>query len=187
MQRSEAKTVELLLTLVFQLSDFMYLVPNIPHLKGVQISVEYRELATGESTLLPPRKWKADPGIERFCGFAPRHKYYVNGVMVREEMPTFAETSKTPFPERRVPRRGLVQVFPDDPDYVRICLEQGLDELVKDRMIVNGGTHSSPANQSTAPSVQTLMNGTREVAEPESGGTSHAINGGSVNGVYGGH
>jgi len=38
--------------------------------------------------------------------------------------------SKTPFPVSRVPRRGLVAVQPEDPDYVRICTEQGLEHLL---------------------------------------------------------
>ena len=48
-------------------------------------------------------------------------------------MPSSHQTSKTPFPEKRVPRRGLVQVLPDDPDYERICNDQGLDHLIRGR------------------------------------------------------
>jgi hypothetical protein len=170
----------------------MYTVPNIPHLRDMKIAVEYRELMETESQGLELlRKWKQDPDIGKYKGFSPRNKYYVNGIVVGEELPTVAQTSRTPFPEKRVPRRGLVQVFPDDPDYSRICLEQGLGHLVKDQgasQLVNG-LHSPPTNQTTAPSVKPLINGTnahvkesnprvkQSNGDGTNGGNTHGING----------
>lgn len=113
------------------------------------MAVTYRELVESESCLHPPQKWKQDPDANRFGGFfAPRNKYYANGILVGEDKPVVAETSPTPFPERRVPRRGLLQVFPDDPDYGRICLEQGLGHLVKGDGPGSqpNGMHSPPAS-----------------------------------------
>ncbi|KHN99553.1 ankyrin repeat protein [Metarhizium album ARSEF 1941] len=106
-----------------KLSDFLYTVPNIPHLRSLRIAVEYRELPENESQLHGWKvfsKWKQDPGAERFHPFAPRNKYYINGVSDGDDLPVPHQTSKTPFPEKRVPRRGLVRVFPEDPDYEQI-------------------------------------------------------------------
>lgn len=134
------------LTRTNQLSDLLFIVPTIPHLRNLRLSVEYRELAESEAQLFvwkPLIKWKSDPGADRFHGFAPRHKYYVNGDLVGEEMPKWSRTSKTPFPEKRVPRRnGLTRVYPDDPDYAEICRAQGLEELLEngEPRRVNGET-----------------------------------------------
>jgi hypothetical protein len=166
----------------------MYTVPNIPHLRDIRIAVEYRELLESDSQYMPLQKWKQDPDASRYKGFSPRYKYYVNGTMVGEELPTIAQTSKTPFPEKRVPRRGLVQVFPDDPDYTRICLEQGLTELVKDQgasQPVNG-LHSPPMNQHTAPPVKPLPNGTNGHVAPGPERNGHGTNGGHSHGINGG-
>ncbi|KAF4121220.1 Ankyrin repeat [Geosmithia morbida] len=139
-------------------SDFLYTVPNIPHLRNVQLAIMYRELAQEDhelKTFKTKQKWKQDPDANRFGGvFGPRNKYYVNGVMVDEDKPVPAVTSKTPFPERRVPRRGLLQVFPDDPDYARICMEQGLGHLVKGhggQSPVNGVQSPPPSHSADTP------------------------------------
>ncbi|KAF4458598.1 hypothetical protein FALBO_14665, partial [Fusarium albosuccineum] len=161
-----------------KVSDVMYTVPNIPHLRHIQLAVEYRELLETESQSLGWRacqKWKQDPDAGRFYGFAPRSKYYLNGHLVGEDMPQLAETSKTPFPEKRVPRRGLVQVYPDDPEYTRICSEQGLEHLVNGHLsppLVNG-IHSSPISQKSVASGGPVLNGMIKVLTP--GSTSEGI------------
>ncbi|OAQ70204.1 ankyrin repeat protein [Pochonia chlamydosporia 170] len=162
-----------------KLSDFLYTVPNIPHLRNLRIAVEYRELLENESQLIgwkSTQKWKQDPGTERFHGFAPRNKYYVNGLSVGEDLPTTHQTSKTPFPEKRVPRRGLVQVFPDDPDYERICLEQGLEPLVKGLQ-----TPSLPNGVHSSPTMQTMVT----PSKPSINGTNGHANGTKLNGIHG--
>lgn len=166
------------------MSDLLYTVPNIPHLRNVKLAVEYRELLESEEQAVgwkSAQKWKQDPGADRFFGFAPRSKYYVNGEMVGEDVPARHRTSKTPFPEARVPRRGLVQVFPGDPDYERICLDQGLDHLHREpHTPVLNGVHSSPCSQTTTPA-KPLVNGTNglETHDPSTtnGVTSNGING----------
>ncbi|KAJ3501451.1 hypothetical protein NM208_g16933 [Fusarium decemcellulare] len=161
-----------------KVSDVMYTVPNIPHLRHIQLAVEYRELLETESQSLGWRacqKWKQDPDAGRFYGFAPRSKYYLNGHLVGEDMPQLAETSKTPFPEKRVPRRGLVQVYPDDPEYTRICSEQGLEHLVNGHLSppLANGIHSSPISQKSVASGGPVLNGTIKVLTP--GSTSEGI------------
>jgi len=84
-------------------------------------------------------------------------------------MPQLAQTSSTPFPDKKVPRRGLVQVFPDDPDYARLCLEQGLEHLVNGHLsppLING-IHSSPISQKSMVSGGPL-NGTFNALTPGS-------------------
>ncbi|KAF6815708.1 hypothetical protein CSOJ01_03388 [Colletotrichum sojae] len=164
--RGEAREKFLKMDMFFvKVSDLMYIIPNIPHLRSLRLSVEYRELPEDESQLYGwkvSQKWKQDPDADRFYGFAPRNKYYVNGIMVEEQKPGLSATSNTPFPEKRVPRKGLQQIFPGDPDYARLCKEQGLDHLLngtKAPTLPNGG-HLSPRSQS---------NVTEASAEPVNG------------------
>lgn len=129
----------------------MFIVPTIPHLRSVELAITYRELPEHESQLrtwAPLQKWKNDPDANRFYGFAPRNKYYVNGQLVREDVPGLSAVSASPFPEKRVPRKGLVAVSPNDPDYFRLCREQGLDHLMAeaDSPLLPNGVHSSPAS-----------------------------------------
>ncbi len=129
----------------------MFIVPTIPHLRSLELAITYRELPEHESQLrtwAPLQKWKSDPNANRFYGFAPRNKYYVNGQLVREDVPGMAAVSKSPFPEKRVPRRGLQAVSPDDPDFTRLCREQGLEHLLSEAgsPLLPNGVHSSPAS-----------------------------------------
>jgi len=120
----------------------MYIVPTIPHLRGLRLTVEYRELPE-EGT--PPQKWhqvqkwKTDPDASRYYGYAPGNKHYVNGELVAEDGPGFTTVSRTPFPENRVPRRGLVAVTPDDPAYADLCREQGLGHLIGESPLLTNG------------------------------------------------
>jgi hypothetical protein len=131
----------------------LYTVPNIPHLRNLRLTLYYRELMENEAqarSSIVSQKWKQDPDANRFGSFfGPRGKYYVNGILVGEDGVEVSETSSRPFPEKRVPRRGLLQVFPDDPDYAKLCVEQGLAHLIKgnkDGPLPNG-VHSPPASQ----------------------------------------
>ncbi|KAG6291693.1 hypothetical protein E4U09_003830 [Claviceps aff. purpurea] len=146
-----------------KLSDFLYTVPNIPHLRNIKLTVEYRELLESEAQVpgwQPTCKWKQDPGVDRFHGFAPRRKYFLHGAFVGEELPSTCQISSSPFPEPRVPRRGIIQVFPEDPDYVRICMEQGLEHLVKGvrtPSLTNGDVSSPNLPQnSTTPTTESV-------------------------------
>lgn len=162
----------------------MYTVSNIPHLRNLKLSVEYRELIETEEEArvwISKGKWRQDPDAARYGSFAPRRRYYVNGVFVGEDMPKKAQVSKTPFPEKRVPRRGLLQVAPSDPDYSRLCVEQGLEHLLNGHPsspLVNG-THSSPISQKSVSLAPPVVNGTNGVS------THGTPNGGLVNGING--
>lgn len=153
----------------------MYTVSNIPHLRNTQLAVEYRELLESEAQSMQwgwgtCQKWKQDPDAARYHGLAPRCKYYLNGALVGEDMPQLAQTSSTPFPDKKVPRRGLVQVFPEDPDYARLCLEQGLEHLINGHLsspFING-IHSSPISQKSMVSGGHAVNGTFKALTPGS-------------------
>lgn len=168
----------------------MYTVSNISHLREIKLDVEYRELLESESQAMgfkTLQKWKQDPDADRFHGFAPRHKYYIGGVMVGEEVPSLAQTSRTPFPEKRVPRRGLLQVYPDDPEYARICKEQGLDYLVRGQSspALPNGVHSSPSSQNLATPAKSIVNGTNGHSMFEPTAPENGTNGRLLNGVHG--
>lgn len=172
----------------------MYTIPNIPHLRNIELAVEYRELLESEEAsrklIGTFAKWKQDPDAHRYRNFAPRHKLYMNGDFFHEVLPQTSQISRTPFPEKRVPRRGLIQVMPDDPDYARICLEQGLEHLLNDHSsppLVNG-IHSSPMSQKSAIMGGQMTNGTIKVLTPGSMTESSmpaAPNGGLTNGING--
>lgn len=130
----ESKTKFLALDLFFvKLSDLMFAVPNIPHLRNLEIVVTYHEVA---ETLEKhddgdyPSRWKDDPDAARYMGYCPRNKYFVNGVLVREGQVDINSASYTPWPENRVPRYGLTAVPPTDPNYARLAKEQGLEHLL---------------------------------------------------------
>lgn len=174
----------------YQLSDLLYTVSSVPHLRDIRLGVLYREVIEDEFKWEGPKKWKQDPDANKFGGFfAPKKKYYVNGEFVGEDKPTFSETSPTPFPEKRVPRRGLLQVFPSDPDYVRYCLEQGLEHLVPGHKIegsLPNGTHTAepsdaagtPPRKDPGPSGVAPVHGTTN-------GAGVMANGGLPNGING--
>lgn len=177
---------------LLKVSDLLYTVPTIPHLLGVKISVVYRELFESDQEAtkwVKESKWPHDPGSERYAGHAPRCKFFVNGVFVGEELPTVYQTSSRPFPEVRVPRRGLMQVSRNDPAYERICKEQGLEHLLNGRRtpMLPNGVHSSPTSQTSSTALaEPLVNGTNghstthERASPRLG----AVNGATVNGIH---
>lgn len=152
--RAAAMNLFLALDLFFvKVSDFMFIVPKFPHLRNVQMQVQYREIPPDPSWLdkltFPP-KWRQDHDADSNFGFAPGAKTYVNGELVHEDKPKMALTSKTPFPEQRVPRLGLRQIFPNDPEYSRLCIEQGLEHLLLERggdhQLVNGNVHTPLVN-----------------------------------------
>lgn len=124
-----------------QVSDFMFIVPKFLHLRNLRLCVHYRELHPDPSWLDKftfPAKWKTDPDAEANYGFAPGNKIYMNGALVDEDHPKMAQTSKTPFPEQRVPRIGLRQVLPHEPEYEKICEQQGLYHLLPHRQRSTG-------------------------------------------------
>lgn len=159
----------------------MQAISNIPHLRTIRLGVEYREAMESEAQTVGwkvTQKWKSDPDASRYHGFAPRCKHYLNGQMVSEDLPKSCQTSKVPFPEKRVPRRGLLQVYPDDPEYARFCVEQGLEHLVNGHSSppVNG-IRSSPISQQSATPAGSLINGSSNEVPAANGGLPNGVNG----------
>ncbi|KKA28149.1 hypothetical protein TD95_000964 [Thielaviopsis punctulata] len=118
-----------------KLSDLMYIVPTMPHLRDLRLAVEYRELPDCEDLLRAffwsGQKWRKDPDADKYMGFAPKRRYFVNGEYTKEVLPCLGRISSTPFPENPVPRRfGLTQVHPHESDYIKLCKQQGLHHLI---------------------------------------------------------
>lgn len=108
----------------------MNIISSIPHLHNVRLALVYRELPEKESQLLtfaPTHKWKNDPNADELLGFAPGTKYFINGTLVGQHRPGMAAPCKTPPPEVRVPRRGLIAVPVDDPEFASISRAMGID------------------------------------------------------------
>jgi hypothetical protein len=84
--------------------------------------------------------------------------------------------STEPFPENRVPRRGLHAVAPDDPDYARLCREQGLEHLLDDANspLLPNGVHPSPRSVASGLPSQ----GPNGLSSPLANQQSTIINGG---------
>jgi len=159
-----------------KVSDFLHLVPTIPHLLDLKISIDYRELPETESALstwgAAPAKWKQDPDASSRGYFAPRWKYYMNGILIGEDRPKAYKLSHDPFPERRVPRRGgLIAVGPDEPDYPRLCLEQGLGHLLTEeqRQAALAGAHLTPQSMVSTEA----MEENQQMSPSERGSTKH--------------
>lgn len=105
----------------------MFVVPSFPHLRDMEMDVQYREMVLPQPLLghVPPPKWKADPDTNPNQPFGPTPSYYLNGVLLRQGQTPFTHISNTPPPVERVPRRGLMRAFPGDTDYDEICKQQG--------------------------------------------------------------
>jgi hypothetical protein len=152
----------------------MFVVPNFPHLRGIELVVKYRELE--ETPIWPPQvgKWRTDPDVDPNQIFAPRPKYYVNGDFVRQGATLRTKTSSTSLGERRVPRRGLIQVFPNEPDYLTLAREQNLKWLLPEHQ---ANQQNCQVNSQQGQIQTQEMNG----ITPPSSDKSKSINGGSPN------
>lgn len=107
----------------------MFVVPNFPHLRNLEMVVKYRELQEDPNSI-NGGKWRQDPDTDPDQKFAPQPKHFLNGDFVKQLEAPHTKTSSTSFGERKVPRRGLVQVFPGEPDYYALAREQGLCHLL---------------------------------------------------------
>jgi hypothetical protein len=107
----------------------MFIVPNFPHLRNLEMILKYGELME-DPTQSAEGKWKQDPDTDPNQRFAPQPKLFLNGDFIKQREQPCTKMSRTSFGERRVPRRGLVQVFPAEPDYYSLAREQGLHHLL---------------------------------------------------------
>jgi hypothetical protein len=149
----------------------MFVVPNFPHLRGIEMVVNYRELIESDVLPLPDPKWKQDPDIDSNQTFKPQPKYYINGNFVRQGEVPHTRVSTTPFPEKRVPRRELVEVLPGESDYEELCKKQGLFHLLP------GYQAGSPNNQHQG--VPVLGSEQTNGITPPNSDQSKSVNGGS--------
>jgi hypothetical protein len=129
-----------------KVSEFMYVVPNFPHLHGLELQVAYEELRVPQTSaqLGQPfvlQKWKLDSDTLPDQNFAPPPKYFINGNFVRQgDLPMTRLTKEAP-PLDLFPRRGgLIRVYPGESDYEEVCRQQGLDHLL------SGYQTTSPTN-----------------------------------------
>lgn len=167
-----------------QQSDLLFVLPTIPHLRNVKLSICYRELPEHEHQLnvwAAPTKWKSDADAITREGFAPRHKHYINGRLENEDRPGHYKPSYSPFPDQRVPRRGgLVAVGSDEPDFPQLCLEQGLGHLLSEqqKLMAVHTAHLTPRSM-TSNNTDDGTNGNNMSPSAVSPTTR-------VNGIYGG-
>lgn len=150
----------------------MFAIPNIPHLRDIEIVVTYHESAeTLEQHINGdyPSRWKDDPDSARYMGFSPRNKYYINGQLVREAKVDTTTASLRPWPMARVPRYGLCMVPISDPNYARFAKEQGLLHLVS-------GLRTPPmtTGAQTSPSRPYNQRGFDDLSPPQSESTATA-------------
>jgi len=157
----------------------MFVVPNFPHLRNLELVVKYRELE--EVPIWPPRpgRWTSDPDVDPNQRFAPQPTYYVNGEFVRQGEVLRNKISSVSLGERRVPRKwglGLQQVFPHEPEYSTLAKEQGLISLLPEHH--QQAFQTNQQINSTHPRVNGIT--------PPSSDKSKSINGGSpprLNGI----
>ncbi|PBP28627.1 ankyrin repeat protein [Diplocarpon rosae] len=105
-----------------KVSEFMFIVPTISHLRDVELKVEYRELqepqdlaTVGQTHNL--ERWRSDPDTVPGQNTKPEPKFYVNGEMVRQGGPTTRILKHPPPLDRTLRRDGISRVLETDPDY----------------------------------------------------------------------
>ncbi|RKF81000.1 ankyrin repeat protein [Golovinomyces cichoracearum] len=124
-EMNKRKFLELDLFFV-KVTEFMYVLPNFPHLRGIEMVVLYRELRIPQSSdeTVPSRikmKWNQDVQFNSIHNLAPLPKYYLNGILTsRMEESTTRVLRKAPLPDTYPRRMGLTRVYPGESDYDEI-------------------------------------------------------------------
>lgn len=127
-----------------KVADLMFIAPSIPHLRNLQLDVQYHEALPDESwlgRLAAPAKWTEDPDCESYLGFTPGTKSYVNGDLVSETGAKTAVVGPTPFPSMRVPRVGLVEIKRGEPEYEDLARQQDLEDGEVNGEVVKEGAN----------------------------------------------
>ncbi|KAK0124561.1 Set3 complex subunit [Cadophora gregata] len=154
-----------------KVSEFMFIVPTIAHLRSVQLKVEYRELHAPQTDLgqaLNVPKWRSDPETAPGQTSIPEPKFYVNGDLVRQGG-TATRVLKHPPPLDRFPRReGVTRVQEHDPDYEEQCRKQRVP-----------GYQSSPISSTNPHMSDVLHSEQMNGITPPRSDQSKSINGGS--------
>lgn len=160
-----------------KLSDLMYAVPSFPHLRDVEVVVKTYELAETleqHKKLEYPSRWKQDPDAERYASFAPLPKYYVNGVLAREDKVELHSASFKPWPQSGVVRDGLTAVHPTDPSYARLAKEQGLGHLIPSHLASGLRTPPMTTGAQTSPNHVFPRRAFGDLSPPQSESTATA-------------
>ncbi|OBT81797.1 hypothetical protein VE02_09629 [Pseudogymnoascus sp. 03VT05] len=135
-----------------KVADLMFIAPSIPHLRNLQLKVQYYEVLPDESWLnrwALPDKWKQDPDCEKYLGFAPGTKTYVNGDLVSEGGAKLAVVSSTPFPSMSTPRAGFVEVKKGGGESEDLAKQQDLEDgEVKGQIAKEGANGHAEAEKS---------------------------------------
>ncbi|KAF4632386.1 hypothetical protein G7Y89_g5733 [Cudoniella acicularis] len=159
-----------------KVSEFMFIVPNFPHLRGIEMHVHYRELDTSFQSPPPTPKWKLELHPNSSHQFAPQPKVYVNGQLLRQLDTPLTKVSREPPPDdRRVPRRELVPVYPHETDYEELCKKQGLIHLLPGYQ----GSPSSSSPFTVHPNGQAHVLDQVNGMTPPSSDRTKSVNGGS--------
>ena len=131
-------------------------------------------LSTERSGPRTPAKWKSDSDANPSQQFAPRSRYYLNGEFSRiGQIGKTRILTRPPHGDDRVPRRGLVRAYPGDPDYEKICRQQGLLQFLPNEQI--SPVSSTNAHVTTTETHALLVNG----RTPPESDLSRSLNGGS--------
>jgi len=162
-----------------KVSEFMFIVPNFPHLRSIELEVKYQELREPQSQLDLSRpfnqmRWKNDPETVPGQTWAPKSKFYLNGEFIRQGEVLKTNILKEAPPPDKFPRReGITRVHEDDPDYEEQCRKQGLYDRLP-------GYQSSPVS-SNNPHLRDLDHHSEHVngITPPMSDKSKSVNGGS--------
>ncbi|KAL2074682.1 hypothetical protein VTL71DRAFT_8461 [Oculimacula yallundae] len=162
-----------------KVSEFMYIVPTITHLRSIQLKVEYREL---QIPGLPSNieKWRSDSETVTGQKFMPGPKFYVNGEMVIQPGEA-TRILKRPPPLDRFPRReGVTRVQENDPDYEEQCKKQRLAGYQSSPVSsinphMSDLIHPEQSNGITPPRSDMSMNGGSPHRSSGSGPESHQL------------
>lgn len=163
-----------------KVSEFMFIVPNFPHLRNIELEVKYQELREPQSRLdlgrpLNQMRWKSDPETAPDQTWAPKSKFYLNGEFIRQGEVPRSRILKEPPPPDNFPRReGITRVHEDDPDYEEQCKKQGLYDRLP------GYPSASPVS-SNNPHLGDLENHNERLngITPPMSDKSKSVNGGS--------
>src|ERR1044071_3604110 len=166
----------------------MYIVPNIPHLRNVELTIQYREFAA-DGGWRSERKFKRDPDAALYHGYVPDSKHYLNGELLpgSKSGAQLAVVSSAPFPTHKVVRRGWTAISQDDPEYNSLLYKQhqNPDDSIGDMdspLLANGISNSSPISTSSHHLMQGVTNGVRSLflatatAATANGASAHPLN-----------
>ncbi|TAQ87758.1 hypothetical protein B7494_g3921 [Chlorociboria aeruginascens] len=152
---------------VVKLSEFLFIIPNFPHLRDVKVVISYGEFGSDN-------KFTKDPDYDQTRPFIPPPKEYVNGMLVRHPEVPRTRTSHQPLGCRMTVQRPKLigQVYPHDPDFSDLARSQGAGHLIPEGYQVSSSIAEAP-DRKISDSGQ--MNG----ITPPNSVASKSINGGS--------